>query len=102
MKWSARWSSWASAWVSRPPSPALSTPAPSCWIGGAVRASEQPLVSDDVHGDRDDHDRKPAIRLDVVRQAAAGGSRLEPSKRPMGVHALHPFPDLGATPRWLA
>ena len=52
--------------------------------------------------DRDDHDREPAVCLDAVRQAAAGGHGLEALGHPVRVHAVHPVPDVGAAARRLA
>ena len=45
---------------------------------------------------RDGDDCEPAVFVDAVRQAAPAGHRLEGLRYPMGVHALHPVPDVGA------
>ena len=65
--------------------------------GGSIGEHQQPLVSALRFADRDDHDRQPPVLLDVVRRADANGDEVEVVRHPVGVHALHPVPDLGAT-----
>src|SRR5205814_9733257 len=86
------------------PSHARSMLAPNCSTKSIDNQyeSEQPLVPDDRARDRHGHDREPSIRMDAVREIAAGRARMEPLRSAVGVHALHSFSNVGAAARRLA